>query len=235
MLVHIALLFAALAGAARPAPRAEVQVALCEPIDALTRKLALTTREAPYEIWQFDDAKLTLLDHGVRARLRMKAQSPELTIKLAGQDCDRMQIRRRAGKCEFDVYDGKAQGALSVTRNLEPETAQALLAGKRSLASVLDAAQRQSLREIAKAWPLPPDLRALGPIVNATYSDGDYALDVNTMPDGRRYAEIGIKVPYDDFATAQHELDAHLASHGVTACADQRGQAAEKLRQLANP
>src|SRR5262249_51687721 len=83
MLVRLALLFTVALGQAMAAPRAEVQVALCEPFDDVSRKLELTVREAPYETWQFDDARLTLLERGVRVRLRMKARGGELTVKIA--------------------------------------------------------------------------------------------------------------------------------------------------------
>jgi len=222
--------------AAHAAPRAEVQVALCEPLDDLSRKLRLTPREAPYETWHFDDARLVLLGRSVRIRLRDRPHGAELTVKAATQDCATASIQKRHGKCEYDVYGGKTQGAVSLSRKLDARQSRSLVAATQPLAALLSTAQAQYLRDVVGLWPLPGDLRPLGPIANAVYADGrGYDIDVNTLPDGKRYIEIGIKVALPDAASAQRDLDAYLASAGVTVCADQRGQAADKLRRLAAP
>jgi hypothetical protein len=234
--LRTALLLALAIGhaAAAPPPGAEVQIALCEPLDSLVRKLALTPREPAYETWQFDDASLSLLDHGVRVRLRMKARDAELTVKLAIPDCDNVTVRHRQGKCEYDVYAGKPQAALSLTRILQPAAAQELVAGRRTLADALNEKQSSSLRD--RIGPLPTDLRALGPIANDVYFDRQRdEIDVNTLPDGRRYAEISRKVPLADADAVQRELTARLVAAQVAICADQRSEAADKLRRLAKP
>ena len=234
--MRTAFLLALAIGHAAAAPRAEVQIALCDPLDSLTRKLALAPRGPDYETWHFDDASLTLLDRGVRVRLRMKPRKPELTLKIAVPDCDNVSVKKREGKCEYDVYGGKAQAALSLTRGLEPAVAHELVSGRRPLAEILSESQSNGLRDIARVWPLPPQLRALGPIVNGTYVDRHRDdVDVNTLPDGRRYAEISRKVPLADADAVQRELAARLVAAGVEVCADQRSEAAEKMRRLANP
>jgi hypothetical protein len=234
--VRAALLLAFAAAPALAQPRAEVQVALCEPFDALAVKLALTPREAPYETWQFDDASLALLERGVRVRLRMRERAAELTVKIAVADCDRVHAKKREGKCEYDVYAGKPQAALSLTRTLDASAARDLVAGRGALAQVLSDAQSTALRDIARMWPLPPRLRALGPIANTVYVDRRRNdVDVNTLPDGRRYVEISRKAPLADADGVQRDLAAQLAAAGVAVCADQRSEAATKLRRLANP
>src|SRR6185369_13762118 len=95
------LLFAALAPvglAARaaapergvPATRAEVQIELCSPLPDIERALKLRPDGDPFEVWLFDDAALTLFDRGVRIRLRTKGKHAELTVKVANQDCARI-------------------------------------------------------------------------------------------------------------------------------------------------
>jgi len=225
-MVRLLFVIVAFAGEAMAAPRAEVQVALCDSFEDLSHKLTLAPREAPYETWQFDNTQLSLLERGVRIRLRLKTGDAELAVKIAGQDCAALAIKKRDGKCEYDVYGGKAQGALSVTRKLDTASARELAAGRKSIASVLSESQIRHLGS------LPDGIRALGPIVNGVYSDGRYDVDVSTLPGGRRYIEFGIKVPYADVDNAQRALDEHLALKHVAVCEDQRGQAAEKLRHL---
>ena len=232
----VAIALTGVLAAAHAAPRAEVQVALCESLDDLSRKLALTPREAPYQTWHFDDARLTLLGRDVRIRLRDRPRGGDLTVKVATQDCTTASVRKRDGKCEYDMYGGKTQGAVSLTRKLDAGETRKLVAAAQPLASLLSTAQAQYLRDVARVWPLPADLRPLGPIGNDVYSARrGYDVDVNTLPDGTRYVEIGTKVPLKDAPSAQRELDAYLAAAGVTVCADQRGQAADKLRRLAGP
>lgn len=230
--------FAALA--ANPdkrAPRAEVQVELCGDPAAIERALALRPREAPYETWQFDDAALSLLAHGVRVRLRVKAEESELTLKFAGQDCNAMApglVPRREGKCEYDVYGASRGGAVSLTRRLDVATTRELLAGRTQVAQVLSPSQVRYLRDVVRYFPLPGDLRALGPIANRAYAtpDNAYEVDLVQLPGGQRYAEISKKVPQAAIDATFRALDARIAQAGVAACPDQTGQAAAKLRLL---
>lgn len=215
------------------ATRAEVQIGLCEPVETLERKLALQPRSPAYDTWLFDDSTLSLLGHGLRLRLRATADHPELTLKAAVNDCDDIRLAKREGKCELDVYGGKASATLSLTTALRATAAQDLAAGRTALAQALSDAQASYLRDAAHVWPLPSGLRPLGPIATRTYASGRYEIDVTTLPDGTRYAEISIKVPAADMARAQGKLEALLRDAGVEVCSDQQGQAADKLRRLA--
>jgi len=232
----VVLVLAGVCGTAVAAPRAEVQMAVCVPLVTLTRKLALIPREAAYGTWQFDDGRLGLLERNVRIRLRVRKGGGELTVKIATPDCAAVRVPKHDGKCEYDVYGGKPQSALSLTRKLDAAVTRDLAAGRSAVASALGATQAQYLRAVPGAWPLPADLRPLGPIANGVYVDArGNDVDVSTLPDGTRYVEIGIKVPLADATAAQQALEARLTEAGVTVCTDQRGQAADKLRRLAAP
>jgi hypothetical protein len=216
-------------------PRAEIQVALCEPIATLERKLDLRPRGAPYETWLFDDDALSLLDRGLRLRLRAKAGGSELTLKVARQDCmalPRDAIPKAEGKCEYDVYGDSSDGAVSLTRPLDAAATRELLAGKSNVATLLSDAQLRYLRDVAKSWPLPSDLRPLGPISNRVYTASRYDVDLSALPDGQRHAEISDKVPLERASGERDRLLRYLAQAGVVVCADQGGQAAAKMRRL---
>ena len=138
------LLFAALApvglaaGAATPergvpATRAEVQIELCSPFPDIERSLKLRPDGDPIEVWLFDDAGLTLFDRGVRVRLRAKGKRAELTIKVANQDCARIDAKMvppKVGKCEIDVHGASMAGAVSLSRNLSHKEWTDLVAGR---------------------------------------------------------------------------------------------------------
>ena len=221
--------------AAHAGPRAEIQVALCEPGANLQGKLALRARGAPYETWLFDDRSLTLLGRGLRLRLRVNASGSDLTLKVARQDCaslPRDAVPRKEGKCEIDVHGDVADGAVSLSRTLDAATTRELIMGKVPVAALLSEAQSRFLRDVVKAWPLPSDLRALGPISNRVYSASRYDVDVSTLPDGGQYAEIADKVPLDRVPRERDRLMQHLARAEVEVCARQEGQAAEKLQRL---
>lgn len=228
---------AAAAKGGKGAPRAEVQIGLCGEPDAIERALALRPREAPYETWQFDDAALSLLAHGVRIRLRAKDGGSELTVKFASQDCStvaRELVPRREGKCEYDVYGASREGAVSLTRMLDVAATRDLLAGRTPVAQALSPAQVRYLRDVVHYYPLPGELRALGPIANTVYAtqDNGYEVDMSQLPGGQRYAEISKKVPQAAIDPTFRALEALLARAGVAACADQTGQAAAKLRLM---
>ena len=69
---------AAAAGKARgaTATRAEIQIALCAPPDQIEHALDLRSRGAPIKVWLFDDAALTLFEHGLRLRLHWRMGAP---------------------------------------------------------------------------------------------------------------------------------------------------------------
>jgi len=241
-------LVAATASAARdpPAPqqvpgsattRVEVQMGLCAPPGGIERSLRLSARGAPIEVWLFDDNAHALFDRGLRIRLRVAKNSRELTLKVANQDCATLPstaIPRGEGKCEYDMHGDTIAGAASLTRALNARSADDLVAGRISLAQVLGPAQIAYLRDIVHLWPLPDDLRALGPIRERNYRPAGkpYDLTVATLPAGEAFVEISIKVPVADVERASARMQDHLASAGVPACADQSAQAVNKLRSL---
>jgi hypothetical protein len=227
---------AAICAAAHAAPpRAEIQVGLCEPPASLEAKLAMQPRGAPYETWLFDDPALGLLDRGLRLRLRAKPGESELTLRVARQDCQalpRNAVPKGEGKCEYDVYGASSHGAVSLSRTLDAATTENLLARKVDVATLLSDAQVRYLRDVVKAWPLPADLRPLGPIANRVYKASRYDVDVSTLPDGARYAEISEKVRLADATAGRDALVRYLAKAGVEVCADQAGQAPAKMKRL---
>jgi hypothetical protein len=222
-------------GALAAPPRAEIQVALCEPVAALEHKLDLRPRGAPYETWLFDDGALALLDRGIRLRLRVRADGGELTLKVAKQDCSKLAsgaIPPGEGKCEIDVHGDVAEGAVSLSKTLDAAGTRSLVAGNVDVATSLSDAQVRFLRDVAKSWPLPADLRPLGPIANRVYAAKRYDVDVSTLPDGQGYAEISDKVPLERMKKARQKLERYLAHADVKVCADQAGQAAAKMKRL---
>ena len=229
-----AIALASCAAQAAP-PRAEIQVALCEPAAALERKLDLRPRGAPYETWLFDDDALALLDRGVRLRLRVGAGGGELTLKVAKQDCSALAsgaIPPGEGKCEIDVHGDVAEGAVSLSKMLDASAARSLVTRNVGVATLLSDAQVRFLRDVARSWPLPGDLRPLGPIANRVYAARRYDLDLSTLPDGQGYAEISDKVPLERVKKARQKLERYLAHAGASVCADQAGQAAAKMKRL---
>ena len=217
--------------------RAEIQVGLCGSPAEIERALKLRPREAPYEVWQFDDASLTLLAHGLRLRLRLKSSRSELTLKVAGQDCEQLVpdlVPTREGKCEYDVYGAQRAGAVSLNTTLDAKTTGDLLAGRLAMPQALSTPQVRYLRDVIHYWPLPTGLLSLGPIKAHAYETRDktYDIDVHEMPDGARYTEITRKVPLADADDAFRTLQAYLANAGIAECADRSAQAANKLRAL---
>ena len=233
--LHIVAIALVAAGAQAGSPRAEIQVALCEPVASLTRKLELRPRGAPYQTWLFDDDRLSLLDRGLRLRLRVKDAGSELTLKVAKQDCGslpRDAVPSAEGKCEVDVHGDVAEGAVSLSRTLDAAATRDVIGRKVGVATLLSEAQRRFLRDVSKAWPLPDGLRPLGPIANRVYTAKRYDVDITTLPDGQAYAEISDKVPLGRVDAERTRLVEHLARAGVDVCADQAGQAGAKLQRL---
>ena len=235
----------AAAAATKPDPplQAEIQIGLCGNAEQIGHALGLRPRGAATDVWLFDDAALTLFGRGVRLRLRAGEARPELTLKVADQDCAgiaRELLPPDEGKCEYDLHGERLAGAVSLSRRL-PRTREAgasaareLVAGHASLERALSAAQIRYLRSLGGLWPLPPDLRALGPIALTAWRTADkgYDVDVTRLPAGEIFVEIATKVPVADVTPARAALGDYLAQAGVEACADQSAQAANKLRAL---
>ena len=218
--------------------QAEIQIGLCAPTDRIVRALDLRPRGAPITVWQFDDPALTLLERGLRLRLRVAADGRSvLTLKVANQDCAQLDGRlvpSGEGKCEYDVYGKNMAGAVSLNLSLGAKRTDDLLAGRLTLAQVLSPSQVRYLREVVGIWPLPSEIRKLGPMQVQTYRTKGKLddVDISQLPDGERFAEISRKVPQGDASQTMGVMQADLARAGVEACADQSSQAANKLRSL---
>ena len=223
---------------AKEAAQAEAQIGLCSPFDHIVRALGLRPRGTPFEVWQFDDAALTLFGHGVRLRLRVAADvRSEFTLKVADQDCARPDSRLvppGEGKCEYDVDGARTAGTVSLTHSLSARKTIDVLAGRLAPADAVSPAQMKYLREVVRIWPLPPGIRGLGPMRVQKYriAGKPYEIDMSQLPDGKRYAEISRKVPLAGATWAMGDMEAALAQAGVEKCADQSSQAINKLHSL---
>jgi hypothetical protein len=220
-----------------PAGRAEIQVGLCAPFAEIERALHLRADGGPVETWLFDDAALSLIGRGLRLRLRIAGGGAELTLKVANQDCAHLDpkiVPRGAGKCEYDLHGTTMAGAVSLSRRLSGKEKDDLVAGRTPPAALLSPVQIGYLREAVGVWPLPPQIRALGPIEARSYrTQGEpYDVDVSRLPAGDTHIEISRKVPVAEALRAKSALDAALLRAGVPACADQSAQAVNKLRAL---
>jgi len=229
------------AAAADPPPGAkgalaEIQIGLCAPPDQIVEALDLRPRGTPIEVWQFDDAALTLLGRGLRLRLRVAAdRRSEFTLKVADQDCARLApklVPRGEGKCEYDAYLASTAGAVSLTRSLSAKSTNDLLAGRITPAQVLSPSQIRYLREVVGVWPLPPGIRGLGPMQLRPYRTKDKLYDVDQLPGGDQYAEISRRVLLADATRTMGVMKADLSRAGIEMCADQSSQAVSKLRAL---
>ena len=230
--------------AAGPAPKAdrsqaEVQIGLCSPIDHIVQALNLQPRAAaPIEVWQFDDPAISLFARGLRFRLRVASDGrAELTLKVANQACARSGAKlppSGKGKCEYDVYGTTTMGTVSLNTKLGAKSTGELLAGRVTLANALSPSQVRYLRETVGVWPLPDDIRKLGPMQVRTYrtAGGLYDVDISHLPNGERHAEISGKVALPDASSTMEMLKTELQRAGVEMCVDQSSQAANKLRSL---
>jgi hypothetical protein len=218
--------------------RAEIQIGLCAPADRIVQALDLRPRGTALEVWQFDDAALVLFGRGVRLRLRVTADGgSEFTLKVADQDCARIDARLippGEGKCEYDIYGTSTAGAASLTRSLDAKSTHNLLAGHMSPPQALSASQIRYLRETVGIWPLPPGLRALGPMQVRTYraKGKRYDVDISQLPGGETFAEMSRKVSLSDAERTKKAMETDLARTGLELCADQSSQAVNKLRAL---
>lgn len=235
--VGLALGLAVLGASAR-SPAVDLQASLCGESQHAVRALEVEPRGAPYSVWLFDDAALTMYAKGLRLRLRDKGgASAELTLKVAGQDCKALAkdaIPDGEGKCEYDLHGDKLAGAASISRELALAKAGEITAGRVPLAASLSATQQRFLQQ-AGAWPLPEGLRALGPTRVTSYrGKGKRALslDVSELPGGERYIEVSRKVSAAHWQGERTRFEADLAKAGVEQCADQSAQAGNKLRAL---
>jgi hypothetical protein len=215
--------------------RAEIQINLCAPPEAIVRALDLRPAEA-LESWYFESPGLVHHGRGHVFRLRTGTGAPELTLKVADQDCARIKpelLPRGAGKCEYDIHGVQPKGAVSLSRTLAPDEARALIDGRRGLADALGPAQIRYL-EATGGWPLGPNLQRLGPVAIRAYrAPGQkFVVEAWTLPGGQRFTEISEKASLAAAPARQAELEAMLDRAGVTRCADQSSQAGKKLEAM---
>jgi hypothetical protein len=219
---------------------AEVQINLCSEPGAIIKGLDLRADDRLREAWYFETAGLALFQRGIVLRLRLADRKPELTLKVAGQDCARVDpalLPRGEGKCEYDLHGADFKGAVSLSRRLDEAAVRELLDGRTPVGKVLSEAQIRYLRERLSAWPLPPDVAPLGPVHVRAYRPPDrrFIVEMWQLPDGERYVEISLKTQFEEAERRRSELETALARAGVAVCADQSSQAGAKLRVLAPP
>ena len=217
--------------------RAEVQINLCSDPKETIRALQLRPDGAPLEVWYFESDDRQAFDRGTVFRLRTTGRSGELTLKVADQDCTRIDpaaLRRGGGKCEYDLHGTDFRGAVSLTRELGETVASALVAGRLPLQDALGDAQVRYLREHTTAWPLPSGLAPRGPVRIDAYraAGGKAVVEVWTLPSGRRYIEMSQKTGRGDALRLRAALEGELARAGAVRCADQSSQAGNKARDL---
>ena len=170
-------------------------------------------------------------------RLRVGDGAPELTMKIARQDCPALPagaLPRGEGKCEYDWHGETAHGAVSLSRVLTANDAAALREGRTPLAAMLSCAQARFLREQLGIWPLPAGIAPIGPTTLQGYrpAKGRYVVEVWTLPAGTSYVELSRKSTNADASRVREELLALLSRAAVDVCSDQASRAEEKLRLL---
>lgn len=221
-----------------PEPRAEIQINLCaKPQDVIQGLVLHPDGEVPTEVWYFDTPGLDFSRRGIVFRLRQGDRTPELTLKVANQDCMDIKpgtIPKDAGKCEYDNHGAVFSGAVSLTNALDPESARALTAGRRPLEEALSPAQVAYLRDVVAAWPLVSSIRPLGPahIRQHRSKKADYDVNVWTLPAGETDIELSEKTSFKKVLDRRAELLALISRSGIALCPDQAGQGGKRLRIL---
>lgn len=221
-------------------PRAEIQINLCARPQDVVKGLALQADEAgPTEVWYFDTPGLEFIRRGLVFRLRRGDRTPELTLKVASQDCTQIKpawIPKGEGKCEYDNHGALFSGTVSLMHALDEKTAQALMAGRLPLEKALGPAQIAYLRNVALAWPLASGIRPLGPMQIQPYRAKNASFDVAvwTLPAGETTIELSEKTAFKDVLHRRSELLEHLSRAGIALCPDQDGQGIDRLRVLLN-
>jgi hypothetical protein len=217
---------------------AEVQINLCSEPRQIITALQLVRKEArPREVWFFDTVSLDLFRRGVLFRLRSSGRKHELTLKVANQECARVNpelLPIGLAKCEYDVHGAHSVGAVSISRTLDESQVHGLLEGRVALADLLSPAQALYLREGAEIWPLPHGLKPLGPARVETYRRKGKPFDVELwqFPSGRSDLKISQKSRLEDARRIQSELEEMLDRKQVKLCPDQGALAAERLKDL---
>ena len=157
--------------------QAEIQINLCSDPAQVISTLALVGDRKPTTVWLFDSPTLDLNRAGLRLRLREHRKGSELTLKVAGQNCEQVNpaLLKPNGKCEADLHGDALDDVISLSRRLEKSDRERLLASDTArgapLAAALTAAMEPSQRTMLAehrsvtggAEPLPSDISRLGP------------------------------------------------------------------------
>lgn len=218
--------------------RAEIQINLCAPPQDVIQALALRPDAAgPTEVWYFDTPGLDFSSRGIVFRLRRGDRKPELTLKVASQDCagvDPERIPAGEGKCEYDNHGAVFSGTVSLDRTLDDTTAEALIEGRLPLGKVLTSAQRAYLRDATANASSMTAIRPIGPLKIRQFRKEKAGYDVNvwTLPAGETSVELSQKEPFKDVLRRRAELLAMLSHAGIALCRDQGGQGIDRLRIL---
>jgi hypothetical protein len=228
--------------------QAEIQINLCSDSTKLVSALNLAEKGKPATVWLFDTPGLDLDRNGLRLRLRERGKLADLTLKVAGQDCSKVDasLVGGQGKCEADLHGDSFEDVVSLERRLDRRSLNALLGPEarrgaalaHTLSTLLTTNQRNMIgakRGVAAPAPLPPEIKRLGPsIVRAYRAAGQpYVVEVWALPGGERFAELSQKVPRETALARRTELEAKISAAGVSICADQLSQARNKLTILA--
>jgi len=229
--------------------RAEIQINLCSDPPRVVSALALTADRMPTTIWLFDSPTLELNRAGLRLRLREHGKESELTLKVAGQNCEQVNpaLLKPNGKCEADLHGDALDDVISLSRRLDAPGRARLLAPDdtrgASLAAALTAAleprQRTMLAErrsaTSGAAPLPAEVARLGPSSVRTYRspNAPYVVEVWTLPAGQQFVELSEKTRRSTALARNAELTRLVNTAGLAICRDQESQAQNKLAILA--
>ena len=227
----------------------EIQINICSETAQVTRALQLKqVAPKPTRVWLFDSPTLDLHRAGLRLRLRDDGKHIEMTLKVAGQNCAKIDpaLLKPRGKCEADLHGDSFDDVVSITHQLDPGATAALLAPEAergapltaALALALDANQRAFLAaHRPAAWgdaPLPTGIARLGPsAVRAFRSSAvPFVVEVWTLPGGQQSVELSEKIRREAALARRAVIEKQISSAGVVICADQGSQAENKLKTL---
>lgn len=231
---------AAIAGESARIGGAEVQINLCSEPQRIIEALHLERKGAkPQEVWYVDTPGLDLFRQGVMFRLRIKDRKSELTLKVAKQDCAKVNsdlLPADQAKCEYDVRGAHVVGAVSLTRILDDGQDHSLIEGRLALADLLSQAQIRYLQEVVALWPLIPELKCLGPAQVETYymKGQSFVVELWQLPSGRHYEEISQKSSLKDAPLVNSALEGILRRNQVQLCPDQGSQTGSRLKVFLN-
>jgi hypothetical protein len=229
--------------------RAEIQINLCSDPTRVVSALALAAERKPTTIFLFDSPTLDLNRAGLRLRLREHDKESELTLKVAGQNCEQVSpaLLKPDGKCEADLHGDALDDVISLSRRLDAPARARLLAPDETrgaplvaaLTAALEPRQRTLLTERRSATGgtalLPADVARLGPSSVRTYRspNASYVVEVWTLPGGQQFVELSEKTRRSAALARSAELTRVLNTAGLAICRDQDSQAKNKLAILA--